>query len=79
MTAFTIIGLLELLLTIPIFLIGLLATLFWIWMLIEVLTKESGQSLEKVIWVVVILFSHILGALLYFFLRRPKRKAELGA
>jgi hypothetical protein len=72
------IGLLELVLFLPLFLLGILATAFWVWMLIEVLTKESSQNLDKLVWAVVILFTHAFGALLYFLLRRPKRRAEMG-
>jgi hypothetical protein len=56
--------------------IGFLGTIFWIWMLIECLTKESGQGNDKLAWVVVIAVTHVIGAALYFFVRRPKRIAE---
>ena len=49
----------------------LLATIFWIWMLIDVLTKERGQ--DRLIWVLVVLFLGPLGALIYFIVRRLKR------
>lgn len=72
-------GLLELLLFLPLVGLGLLAFAFWVWMLIECATKEASTGNDKLIWVLVILFTHLLGALLYFFIRRPRRKAELGA
>jgi len=49
----------------------LLATIFWIWMLIDVLTKERGQ--DRLIWVLVVLFLGPLGALVYYIVRRSKR------
>lgn len=49
----------------------LLATIFWIWMLIDVLTKEHGQ--DRLIWVLVVLFLGPLGALVYYIVRRSKR------
>ena len=49
----------------------ILATIFWIWMLIESITKERGQ--DRLIWVLVVLLLGPLGALIYFFVRRSKR------
>jgi len=49
----------------------LLATIFWIWMLIDVLTKEHGQ--DRLIWVLVVIFLGPLGALVYYIVRRSKR------
>lgn len=78
-------GLAELLVLLPLLGFGLLVGLallamgFWIWMLIDCATKESNIGNDKLIWVLIILFTHLLGALLYCFVRRPRRKAELGA
>jgi hypothetical protein len=49
--------------------VGLLLSVFWIWMLVDCLTS-SLPSTEKLIWVLVIFFLHILGALLYYFMAR---------
>lgn len=58
--------------------IGLLGTLFWLWMLIDCATKEPSEGNDKLIWVIVIIFTHLLGALVYFLVRRPKRIEEYG-
>ena len=52
--------------------LGLLACIFWIWMLIHAITNRGLDSIEKLIWVLVILFLHFLGGLIYFFVGRPK-------
>jgi hypothetical protein len=57
----------------------LLAFAFWIWMLVDCATKESSQGNDKVIWILVIIFTHWIGALIYFLVRRPERKRQLGA
>jgi len=57
----------------------LLAVAFWIWMLVDCATKESSQGNDKIIWILVIIFTHWLGALIYFLVRRPERKRQLGA
>ena len=54
-------------------LIVLLLCVFWVWMLIDALTNTALQGTEKVLWVLVILFGHFLGALIYFFVARGGR------
>jgi hypothetical protein len=70
--------LVYILVLITVFVVGILGTVFWIWMLVDCATKERGEGNDKLIWVLIILFTHIIGAALYYFVRRPKRKAELG-
>ena len=71
--------LLPFLLIIPFFLIGILGTVFWIWMLIDCATKESSQGNDKVVWIIVIALTHLIGAVIYLLVRRPQRMRELGA
>lgn len=52
---------------------------FWIWMLIDCLTKESSEGNDKIVWALVIVFTHCLGALIYYIVRRPERIRTLGA
>lgn len=54
-------------------LLGLVASVFWIWMLIDAITS-SLPSTEKLIWVLVIFFLHLLGAILYFFIGRKNAR-----
>jgi uncharacterized membrane protein YidH (DUF202 family) len=51
---------------------GLACFAFWIWMLIHAITNKGLTNTEKIIWVLVVLFLHVLGALIYFFIGRPK-------
>lgn len=53
-------------------------TSFWIWMLVDCAMKETSAGNDKLVWVLVILFTHWIGAVIYFFVRRPKRVTELG-
>jgi len=62
----------------PIFALGVGATAFWIWMLVECATKEPSEGNEKLIWVIIIVFAGFIGAAIYFFARRPKRMAGVG-
>jgi hypothetical protein len=50
-----------------------LAFIFWIWMLINAIQNPGLSGTEKIVWVLVILFLHVLGALIYYFVGRSKR------
>ena len=50
----------------------LLAFVFWLWMLVHAITNRGVGDGEKIAWVLVILFLHFLGALIYFIVGRPK-------
>jgi hypothetical protein len=53
-------------------LIGLVAFIFWIWMLIDCLSSSRPTG-EKVLWFLVIFFLNLLGALIYYFLGRAAK------
>jgi len=57
---------------------GLLLFAFWIWMLIHAITNRGLSDGEKIAWVLVVLFLHFLGAVIYFFVGRPKGGAARG-
>jgi hypothetical protein len=63
---------------IVVLLVGVLFLLFWIWILIDCVTKEADEGNTKLVWVGIILVTPVIGALLYLSIRRPQRKAELG-
>lgn len=70
------------LLAIPLIVLGLLLVVpfllflmfFWIWMLVSAIQNKGLTDGEKTGWVLGIVFFHILGSLLYFFIGRPRRK-----
>ncbi|WP_181308999.1 PLD nuclease N-terminal domain-containing protein [Rufibacter sp. XAAS-G3-1] len=48
---------------------------FWIWALIDLLTSKFSNSIEKLIWLIAIIFIPVLGAILYLMIgRRQKRR-----
>ena len=66
-------------LCIPFFgLFGLAMTAFWIWMIIEVATKEPAEEPNKIMWLLIVILVHGLGALIYFLARRPERIRKYG-
>jgi ABC-type branched-subunit amino acid transport system permease subunit len=74
--AFGIVGILAFLV---IGVIALAAFAFWIWMLIHAITNKGLNDTEKLLWVLVVLFTHFIGALIYFFVGRPKQNTVSGA
>ena len=50
----------------------------WIWMLIDCITKEPSEGNDKLIWILVIVFTGVIGAAIYYFVRRPERIRNFG-
>src|SRR5580704_19672793 len=42
---------------------------FWIWMIIDCSTNEPPTGNDKLAWIVIIVFTQIVGALIYYFVR----------
>jgi hypothetical protein len=49
----------------PVGILGILALVFWIWMLIDAIQNPGLSGSQRVVWVLVILFLNLLGALIY--------------
>lgn len=71
-------GLSELLIIFVLFGIGFVGTIFWIWMLIDCAINEATEGSTKIVWVIIIALTHLIGALIYCFVRRPQRRLKLG-
>ena len=54
-------------------LLGIGGTILWIWMLIDCAMNEPSEGNDKIIWILVIVFTHAIGALIYLLVRRPQR------
>ena len=72
----------SLILLAPLILIGLTfamaAAAFWIWMIVDCATNEPASN-DKIVWLLVIVLLHFIGALIYFFARRLNRpKSVVG-
>lgn len=67
-------GGMEILLVLFLLPLGLLSTAFWIWMLVDAAQNKGLDQGERVVWIVVVALLHWLGALVYFFFGRPKRR-----
>ena len=49
--------------------IGLLITVFWVWMLVDCLFNRRLSGASKVCWALFIIFTQIVGAMIYFFIK----------
>jgi hypothetical protein len=58
--------------------VGVALLAFWIWMLVSAVQNRGLSEGEKIAWVLVIVFLHALGALLYLFIGHPKRNMPLS-
>lgn len=58
--------------------VGVGGTVFWIWMLVDCAKNEPRKGNDRIVWVLVIALTHLLGALIYYFARRPERMREAG-
>jgi hypothetical protein len=58
--------------------IFLLGAIFWVWVLYDCLTKEASEGNDKVAWLLFILMVPIVGALVYYLVRRPERIKTVG-
>ena len=47
---------------------------FWIWMIVDCATKEPSTGNDKVVWIIIIVCMHFIGALVYYFARRRPRR-----
>jgi hypothetical protein len=58
-------------------LLALVGFLFWLRALVDCATQESNEGNTKVVWVIIIVCANIVGAVVYWLVRRPQRYAEL--
>lgn len=61
-------------------LLGIAALVLWIWALVDCVQVPDDsmyQSGNKLIWVLIIVFTNWIGALLYFLIGRPKGGGEV--
>ena len=59
--------------------LGVGGTILWIWMIVDCATKEKSEGNDKLIWILIIVLMHWIGALIYLLARRPKRIQQYGA
>ena len=56
--------------------IGLLTTIFWIFMIIDVVQRRFPAENDKLMWLLLIIFTHTIGAVVYYFMIKKPNKYE---
>ena len=59
-------------------LIALPGMALWIWTIVDCATHEPDTGNAKIVWIVIIVLGHFIGALIYIIVRRPERKRLFG-
>lgn len=59
--------------------IGIFA--FWVWMLVDCAQQPEppGEENHRLVWILILVFTGWIGAILYFFLVRQPRRAAIRA
>ena len=70
-------GLIVLMLVLCMIPVAIAVFVFWICMLVSAIQNKGLAEGEKIAWVLVIALLHLLGAIIYFFVGRPKRNTPL--
>jgi len=52
--------------------IVVLSIIFWIYMLVDSIKRKYKDENDKVVWVLVIIFLGVIGALVYYFVVKKK-------
>lgn len=60
-------------------LFGVAGTIFWIWMLVDCARRLQAGEKDKLIWLIVVALTHVLGAIIYFLAGRTPPTATTGA
>jgi Phospholipase_D-nuclease N-terminal len=66
------VGILGVMLILFFVLIGIAIFVFWLWMLVDAIKNKALSDTERIVWVLVIVLLHALGALVYFLAGRNK-------
>ena len=53
--------------------LGVILLAFWIWMIVDCAQRKFKGN-EKIVWMLVIIFTKFLGAIIYFFVVKARDK-----
>ena len=55
---------------------GVLGTIFWIFMIVDCAKREFKTDNDKVVWIILLALTHVLGATIYYFVVKRKDKKK---
>lgn len=56
------------------FAIGIFAFVFWILMIVDVAKRNFKNENDKIMWILIVILTGIIGALIYYFMVKKKNK-----
>ncbi len=71
----------DALVVVIILIVGLAASAFWIWAIVDVVKVPDDSMFKagtKLVWVLVIALTHVVGALIYLVVGRPESGSRSG-
>ena len=74
--SFPILTILSVIIVLAFLAFGVLGFIFWLLMLIDCAKRNFGenQESEKIVWILIVIFTNWLGAILYYFIiKRPSK------
>jgi hypothetical protein len=54
--------------------ISIFAFVFWILMIVDCVKRKFKEDSEKIVWILVVIFTGIIGAFIYYFLVKHKKR-----
>ncbi len=54
-------------------LLGIVLFGFWVWMIVDCANNHPTTNNQRTIWIVVIIFTFVIGAAIYFFTQKMPR------
>jgi len=60
--------------SILIFILVILAIVFWIFMIVDAAQREFKQENDKVLWILIVVLTGIIGAIIYYFMIKKPNK-----
>jgi prolipoprotein diacylglyceryltransferase len=56
------------------FAVGILALIFWIFMIVDVASRKFKQENDKVMWILIVILTGVIGAAIYYFIIKKPDK-----
>ncbi len=56
--------------------LAIFSFVFWILMVVDCVKRKFKEDTEKIVWLLVIIFAGIVGALIYYFIVKRKEKKK---
>lgn len=58
------------------FVLAIIAFVFWIFMIVDVAKRKFKDENDKVVWILIVVLTGIIGALIYYFVIKRKDKKK---